>query len=120
MSNKVFDGKYTLEQLRQNMVIMQAKEVELPRKWLIELILLAQEGEGQQAEITQLKAKLELCREVIEACGHYMPDVGHFCACGTCKDCGKQIPYVGYEYCVECVREKMRTALEAIEVRNGE
>jgi hypothetical protein len=74
--------------------------------------------EANQAEITQLKAKLELCREAIEACSHYMPDVGHFCACGTCKDCGKQIPYVGYEYCVECVGEKILTALAAIEVRD--
>jgi predicted nuclease with TOPRIM domain len=55
MSKKVFGGRYTLEQLRQNMVLLQAKEVELPRKWLIQLILLAQEGEANKAEIKRLQ-----------------------------------------------------------------
>lgn len=45
MSRKIFDDKYTLEQLRQNLVLLQAKTIEVPREWLIELVLLAQENE---------------------------------------------------------------------------
>lgn len=50
MSNKIFDGKYTLEQLRQNFVLLQAETIEIPRMWLLELILLAQESEKLKQE----------------------------------------------------------------------
>jgi hypothetical protein len=67
----------------------------------------------QKATIAELQVQVELCREALRVCNHYMPDIGQFCACGICKDCGQQIPYVGYEYCIACARKKIDKVLEA-------
>ncbi|MFA5345839.1 MAG: hypothetical protein WC315_06160 [Candidatus Omnitrophota bacterium] len=66
MNKKVFGGRYTLEQLRQNIVLLQAKDVELPRKWLIQLILLAQKGEANQTEIARLHEALRQVQHDID------------------------------------------------------
>ena len=84
MSKKIFDEKYSLEQLRQNLVMLQADEIELPRKWLLELITLAQEK--------QLPKKPKIMNSTLVGekfwwyCGH----------CGASRHTGSKSNYCSY------------------------
>jgi hypothetical protein len=64
-----------------------------------------------QAENEQLRAQVARMREALAIANNYMPDVGHFCACGPCKTCGANINYASYGHCLKCARNIIDAAL---------
>ncbi len=64
-----------------------------------------------QQKIAQLQAQVTQMRKALTVANNYMPDIGHFCACGKCKTCGADINYAGYEHCVKCARVIIDAAL---------
>jgi hypothetical protein len=62
MNKKVFDDKFTLEQLRQNLVMLNAEEIEIPRKWILELIIMAQKSEHQEELLLKIRNDSKLWR----------------------------------------------------------
>jgi len=68
MNDKGFDEQYTLEQLRQNFVLLNADTIELPRKYLIDLIILAQRYQ-------YLLTDTEL-NKIVDVCYHQLSEKG--------------------------------------------
>lgn len=50
-----------------------------------------------------LSERIEQLEELVKACRSRLPNISHFCTCGKCKTCGKQINYVNYIYCDDCL-----------------
>jgi molybdopterin synthase catalytic subunit len=75
--------------------------------------------EANQTEIASLKAKLELCREVMELFAEHYKGRDDAVKLHTCKYCGL-ISLHDSEICLDCVAEHVKEALEAIEGREGE
>ena len=72
MRKKVFDEKYTLEQLRQNLVMLNAEEIEIPRKWILELIVMAQQSERQEELLGRIRNDSKLWKVAqIGGCDQY-------------------------------------------------
>ena len=52
----------TIEQFRQNLALLKAEEIEMPKKWVLELLntieALQQENEQLQAQVAQVREAL--------------------------------------------------------------
>jgi len=75
--------------------------------------------EANQAEITQLKAKLELCREALATFVQYYTAKDAPVNLVKCSECGK-LSFRDVPICMDCAALKATEALAAIEGRDEE
>ena len=61
----------TIEQFRQNLALLKAEEIEMPKKWVLELLntieALQQENKQLQAQAAQMWEALRKARKAIRA-----------------------------------------------------
>lgn len=60
----------TIEQFRQNLALLKAEEIEMPKKWVLELLntieALQQENEQLQAQVAKMREALRKAREALD------------------------------------------------------
>jgi len=64
----------TVEQFRQNLALLKAEEIEIPKKWMLELLntieALQQENEQLRAQVARMREALIECVNALELCTH--------------------------------------------------
>jgi hypothetical protein len=82
----------------------QQQEIEKRGEWI----------DKQAVQIIQQRKALEQAREALKYATARLPNLGYFAACGTCKECGKQIGYASKVVCDDCYCKAIGEALKQI------
>ena len=100
--------RMTIEQARQNIALLKAEEIEMPKKWVLELLntieALQQENERLQAQVANMSNAIQ--KYILSIEKQYNIEDHH-----KCPICGI---FTKAEYCHMCVTKKLINAMSDV------